>query len=60
MIHYSFLANFCWTFCIAFNFYRMIVAQDRDTRSYEKVSIIVTAAVPYSFHAVTCIFLCFF
>jgi len=36
MIHYSFLANFCWTFCIAFNFYRMIVAQDRDTRSYEK------------------------
>ncbi len=36
MIHYAFLANFCWTFCIAFNFYRMIVAQDRDTRSYEK------------------------
>jgi hypothetical protein len=36
MVHYSFLANFCWSFCIAFNFYRMIVAQDRDTRSYEK------------------------
>lgn len=36
MVHYSFMANFCWTFCIAFNFYRMIVAQDRDTRSYEK------------------------
>jgi hypothetical protein len=36
MIHYAFIANFCWTFCIAFNFYRMIVAQDRDTRSYEK------------------------
>ena len=36
MVHYGFLANFCWTFCIAFNFYRMIVAQDRDTRSYEK------------------------
>lgn len=36
MMHYGFLANFCWTFCIAFNFYRMIVAQDRDTQSYEK------------------------
>jgi len=36
MMHYGFLANFCWTFCIAFNFYRMIVAQDRDTHNYEK------------------------
>ena len=36
MIHFGFVSNFCWTFCIAFNFYRMIVAQDRDTRSYEK------------------------
>jgi len=35
-MHYGFLANFCWTFCIAFNFYRMIVAQDRDTQAYEK------------------------
>lgn len=35
MIHYSFLCNFLWSFCIAFNFYRMIVAQDRNTRSYE-------------------------
>jgi hypothetical protein len=47
MIHYSFLANFAWTFCIAFNFYRMIVAQDRDTRSYEKWYVV--AAVVYVF-----------
>jgi hypothetical protein len=44
--HYAFLANFCWTFCIAFNFYRMIVAQDRDTRSYEKWYHIASWGIP--------------
>merc|ERR1711991_846361 len=46
MIHYWFIANFCWTFCIAFNFYRMIVAQDRDTRSYEKYYHIASWGFP--------------
>lgn len=51
MIHYWFIANFCWTFCIAFNFYRMIVAQDRDTRSYEKWYHIAS----WCFPAILCI-----
>jgi len=46
MMHYGFMANFFWTFCIAFNFYRMIVAQDRDTESYEKWYHIVSWGVP--------------
>jgi hypothetical protein len=25
IFHYFFLADFCWSFCIAFNFYQMIV-----------------------------------
>ena len=53
MTHYAFLANFCWTFCIAFNFYRMIVAQDRDTRSYEKWYHIASWGIP----AVICLIL---
>jgi len=46
MVHYGFVANFCWTFCIAFNFYRMIVAQDRDTKSYEKYYHIASWGFP--------------
>jgi hypothetical protein len=34
--HYFFLANFFWTFCIAFNFYQMIVRRNRDAESLEK------------------------
>jgi len=36
MIHYFFLANFFWCFCIAFNFYQMIVKRNSGTRSLEK------------------------
>lgn len=35
-VHYYFLANFGWTFCIAFNFYQMIVRRNREARSLEK------------------------
>mmetsp|Transcript_22794 Transcript_22794/g.64060 ORF Transcript_22794/g.64060 Transcript_22794/m.64060 type:complete len:314 (+) Transcript_22794:63-1004(+) len=35
-IHFFFVANFCWTFCVAFNFYQMIVKRNRETESYEK------------------------
>src|SRR5690625_3287506 len=33
---YFFLANFFWTFCIAFNFYQMIVRRNRDAEALEK------------------------
>jgi len=35
-IHYFFLANFLWTFCIAFNFYQMIVRRNREASKLEK------------------------
>jgi len=34
--HYFFIANFCWTFCIAFNFYQMIVRRNRESQLLEK------------------------
>jgi len=36
IVHFFFLANFCWTFCIAFNFYQMIVRRNRESESLEK------------------------
>lgn len=35
-VHYYFLANFLWTFCIAFNFYQMIVRRNREHQLLEK------------------------
>jgi len=35
-VHTFFLANFCWTFCIAFNFYQMIVRRNREPKALEK------------------------
>eukprot|EP01100_Stratorugosa_tubuloviscum_P007080 TRINITY_DN2982_c1_g1_i1.p1 TRINITY_DN2982_c1_g1~~TRINITY_DN2982_c1_g1_i1.p1 ORF type:complete len:315 (-),score=121.68 TRINITY_DN2982_c1_g1_i1:206-1150(-) len=34
-VHGFFIANFCWTFCIAFNFYQMIVRRNRDSQKLE-------------------------
>jgi len=34
--HYFLLADFCWTFCIAFNFFQMIVKKNRDYQLLEK------------------------
>jgi len=34
--HYFLLADFCWTFCIAFNFYQMIVKRNREVVLLEK------------------------
>jgi len=34
--HYFLLADFCWTFCIAFNFYQMIVKRNREVQLLEK------------------------
>jgi len=36
LIHYFFLANFGWSFCIAFNFYQMIVRRNRESEELEK------------------------
>jgi len=35
-LHTFFIANFCWTFCIAFNFYQMIVRRNRESSQLEK------------------------
>jgi len=44
--HYFFLCNFFWTFCIAFNFYQMIVRRNRDAEALEKWYHIVCWLVP--------------
>jgi len=36
LTHFFLLANFCWTFCIAFNFYQMIVKRNREAHLLEK------------------------
>lgn len=36
IVHGFYVANFCWTFCIAFNFYQMIVRRNRESESLEK------------------------
>lgn len=36
LILYFFLANFSWMFCVAFNFYQMIVRRNRESEALEK------------------------
>lgn len=36
LTHFFFLGNFFWTFCIAFNFYQMIVRRNRESQLLEK------------------------
>jgi len=36
LVHFFFIANFCWTFCIAFNFFQMIVRRNRESQLLEK------------------------
>jgi len=36
LVHFFFIANFCWTYCIAFNFYQMIVRRNRESQLLEK------------------------
>jgi len=38
-VHGFWVSNFCWTFCIAFNFYQMIVRRNRESESLEKWSV---------------------
>jgi len=51
MVHYFFLANFGWCFCIAFNFYQMIVRRNREAETLEKYYHIGCWGVP----AIICI-----
>lgn len=48
-VHYYFLANFLWTFCIAFNFYQMIVRRNREARSLEKYYHVACWTIPAIF-----------
>jgi len=46
ILHYFFISSFFWTFCVAFNFYQMIVRRNRDAESLEKIYHIVCWGVP--------------
>lgn len=46
LLHYFFLASFFWTFCVAFNFYQMIVRRNRDAETLEKIYHIVCWTIP--------------
>eukprot|EP01133_Synstelium_polycarpum_P015295 gene15295-18109_t len=49
LLHYFFLADFIWTFCVAFNFYQMIVKRNRDAESFEKYYHMASWGLPLIF-----------
>ncbi|GAM24604.1 hypothetical protein SAMD00019534_077790 [Acytostelium subglobosum LB1] len=49
ILHYFFLADFIWTFCVAFNFYQMIVKRNRDAESFEKYYHLASWGLPAIF-----------
>uniref|UniRef100_A0A6B2LA28 G-protein coupled receptors family 2 profile 2 domain-containing protein n=1 Tax=Arcella intermedia TaxID=1963864 RepID=A0A6B2LA28_9EUKA len=46
VVHYFLLSNFFWCFCIAFNFYQMIVKRNSGTRQLEKYYHLIGWGVP--------------
>lgn len=52
-VHYYFLANFLWTFCIAFNFYQMIVRRNREAQKLEKFYHVASWGIPAIFCGAT-------
>jgi len=48
-IHYFFLTNFFWCFCLAFNFYQLIVKRNSQTRALEKYYHFVGWGIPFIF-----------
>jgi len=46
LLHFFFLADFLWTFCVAFNFYQMIVRRNRDAETIEKIYHMVSWIIP--------------
>jgi corticotropin releasing hormone receptor 1 len=49
LIHYFFLTNFFWCFCLAFNFYQLIVKRNSQTRALEKYYHLIGWGVPFVF-----------
>jgi len=47
MIHFFFVADFCWSFCVAFNFYQMIVRRNREAEQLEKWYHLVSWGIPF-------------
>jgi len=45
LIHFFFLADFFWSFCVAFNFYQMIVRRNREAEAMEKWYHIISWSV---------------
>jgi len=45
-LHYFLLADFLWCFCIAFNFYQMIVKRNSATRRLEKYYHLISWGLP--------------
>lgn len=52
-VHIFFLANFFWTFCIAFNFYQMIVRRNREAKLLEPYYHVFCWGVPIIYAAFT-------
>ncbi|EGC36490.1 hypothetical protein DICPUDRAFT_151051 [Dictyostelium purpureum] len=46
LIHYFFLADFFWTFCVSFNFFQMIVKRNRDAESFELYYHLISWGIP--------------
>ena len=46
IIHFFFIANFCWTLCIAFNFFQLIVKRNREAQRFELYYHIFSWSIP--------------
>eukprot|EP01118_Nematostelium_gracile_P011275 TRINITY_DN3978_c0_g1_i1.p1 TRINITY_DN3978_c0_g1~~TRINITY_DN3978_c0_g1_i1.p1 ORF type:complete len:309 (-),score=54.48 TRINITY_DN3978_c0_g1_i1:20-817(-) len=46
LTHFFFLADFAWSFCVAFNFYQMIVRRNREAEKFERYYHIFGWSIP--------------
>lgn len=46
ILHFFFISDFIWTFCVAFNFYQMIVRRNRDAETLEKIYHLAAWLIP--------------
>ncbi|EFA77602.1 G-protein-coupled receptor family protein [Heterostelium album PN500] len=46
LVHYLFISQFLWTFCVSLNFYQMIVRKNRGLESYEKYYHLISWGIP--------------
>lgn len=49
LIHFWFMANFCWCFCLSYNFYQLIVKRNSQTRELEKYYHLIGWGIPCLF-----------